>query len=84
MADDLNDTPSVSPSKTNQCQETIMLCAKTVLTHLVTHLDHFPMAIGAARLSSLVAEQDDVPNLTSDDLSSTIFSAPNIQVRITQ
>lgn len=38
------------------------------------------MAIGAARLSSLVVEHDDVPNLTSDELSATIFSAPNIQL----
>lgn len=38
------------------------------------------MAIGAARLCSLVVEHDDVPNLTSDELSSTIFTAPNIQL----
>lgn len=38
------------------------------------------MACGAARLSSLVVEHDDVPNLTSDELSANIFSAPNIQL----
>lgn len=76
----MDNTPSMSPSKTNHCQQAIKLCAKTVLSHLVTHLAHFPMAIGAARLSSLVAEHDDVPNICSDDLSPSIFSAPNIQV----
>lgn len=71
-----------SPSKSKHCQEAIILCAKTVLSHLVTHLGHFPMAIGAARLSSLVVEHDDVPNLTSDELSATIFTVPNIQVNL--
>lgn len=80
ISDDLEKSPSLSPSKNNQCQEAITLCAKNVLAHLVTHLGHFPMAIGAARLSSLVVEHDDVPNLSSDDLSTSIFSAPNIQV----
>ncbi|KAG5874291.1 hypothetical protein JTB14_005721 [Gonioctena quinquepunctata] len=82
LSDDFDKAASVSSSKTNQCQQAIVLCAKTVLAHLVTHLGHFPMAIGAARLSSLVVEHDDVPNLTSDELSSSIFSAPNIQLYI--
>lgn len=73
-------SPTSSPSKSQHCQQAIALCAKTVLAHLVTHLGHFPMAIGAARLSSLVVEHDDVPNLTSDELSANIFTAPNIQV----
>ncbi|KAJ8941366.1 hypothetical protein NQ314_010429 [Rhamnusium bicolor] len=82
LSDDLEKSPLLSPSKSNECQQAIILCAKTVLAHLVTHLGHFPMAIGAARLSSLVVEHDDVPNLTSDDLSASIFSAPNIQLFI--
>lgn len=48
--------------------------------HLVNHLGHFPMGIGAARLSSLVVELDDVPGIESDELSSAIFQAPNIQL----
>lgn len=48
--------------------------------HLVNHLGHFPMGIGAARLSSLVVELDDVPGIESDELSSAIFHAPNIQL----
>lgn len=73
-------SPTSSPSKNQHCQQAIALCAKTVLAHLVTHLGHFPMAIGAARLSSLVVEHDDVPNLISDELSASIFTAPNIQL----
>lgn len=84
LSDDLNKvvSPVSSPSKNQVCQTTINLCAKSVLAHLVTHLGHFPMAIGAARLSSMVVEHDDVPNLSSDELSHNIFSAPNIQVSL--
>ncbi|XP_037955587.1 probable Rho GTPase-activating protein CG5521 isoform X2 [Teleopsis dalmanni] len=42
------------------CISAIKLCAKAVTMHLVTHLGHFPMGIGASRLSSMVEEQDDV------------------------
>lgn len=48
--------------------------------HLLNHIGHFPMAIGAARLSSMVVEHDDVPGLSPDELSVQVFSAPNIQV----
>ncbi|CAG9861658.1 unnamed protein product [Phyllotreta striolata] len=83
LFDDLELSANMSSSsKSNQCQEAIKLCARTILTHLVTYLGHFPMAIGATRLSSLVSEHDDVPHLTSDDLSSSIFSASNIQLFI--
>ncbi|CAG9813221.1 unnamed protein product [Phaedon cochleariae] len=82
ISDDFDQSAPFSPSKNNHCQAAILLCAKTVLAHLVTHLGHFPMAIGAARLSSLVVEHDDVPDLPADDLSSSIFSAPNIQLFI--
>lgn len=84
-SDDLPNSPKtdLSPHKTaSKGQKAIALCAETVLAHLVNHLGHFPMAIGAARLSSLVSEHDDVPNLPSDDLSNVIFSVPNIQLFI--
>lgn len=51
-----------------------------MILHLLNHLGHFPLAIGAARLCSLVVEQDDVPGLAADTLSAEVFSAPNIQV----
>lgn len=78
---DKSTSPNVSPSKNQQQhQHALLLCVKTVLAHLVTHLGHFPMAIGAPRLSSLVVEHDDVPNFSSDELSANIFTAPNILV----
>ncbi|XP_058130699.1 probable Rho GTPase-activating protein CG5521 isoform X3 [Anopheles coustani] len=50
---------STMESITN-CQSAIRLCAKTVAMHLITNIGHFPMGIGATRLSSLVDEQDDL------------------------
>ncbi|KAL1487986.1 hypothetical protein ABEB36_015366 [Hypothenemus hampei] len=75
-------SPSKNQPKAVQFHRAVILCAESVLAHLVNHLGHFPMTIGAARLSSLVAEHDDVPNLSSDDLSNVIFSAPNVQLFI--
>ncbi|XP_017775856.1 PREDICTED: ral GTPase-activating protein subunit alpha-1 isoform X1 [Nicrophorus vespilloides] len=74
------DSGRVQHSSPSQCRDAVVLCARTVLAHLVTHLGHFPMAIGAARLSSLVVEHDDVPHLNSDELSMDIFNSPNIQL----
>lgn len=50
------------------------------MMHLVNHLGHFPMGIGASRLSSLVVELDDIPGVEGDELSSAMFHAPNIQL----
>ncbi|XP_053946635.1 probable Rho GTPase-activating protein CG5521 isoform X2 [Anastrepha ludens] len=47
------------------CISAIKMCAKAIAMHLVTHLGHFPMGIGASRLSSMVEEQDDVTTNTS-------------------
>lgn len=60
--------------------QTIQLSAKMVMMHLINHLGHFPMGIGAARLSSIVVELDDVLGIDGDELSSAIFHAPNIQL----
>ncbi|GFS68356.1 hypothetical protein NPIL_633392 [Nephila pilipes] len=57
----------------------IRLAAKSLMYHLINHLGHFPMGIGASRLTSLVNEHDDVPNLTGDELSAEVFHAPNVQ-----
>lgn len=81
ILDNLQKSPVSSPSKNVHCQQAIVLCAKTVLAHLVTHLGHFPMAIGAARLSSLVVEHDDVPGFSAEELSPDVFKAPNVQVK---
>ncbi|XP_062564047.1 probable Rho GTPase-activating protein CG5521 isoform X2 [Armigeres subalbatus] len=78
------------------CQSAIRLCAKTVAMHLITNLGHFPMGIGATRLSSLVDEQDDLAggstttllrensvmsNRESMDLgASQVLASPNLQL----
>ncbi|KAK3931767.1 Ral GTPase-activating protein subunit alpha-2 [Frankliniella fusca] len=64
------------------CGMTVKLAAKMVLMHMLNHVGHFPMAIGAARLSSMVVEHDDVPGLSPDELNVQIFSAPNIQLLV--
>ncbi|XP_072745344.1 probable Rho GTPase-activating protein CG5521 isoform X7 [Anoplolepis gracilipes] len=77
--DNLVNVPSSkSPHKGNI--QSVQLAAKMVMMHLINHLGHFPMGIGAARLSSLVVELDDVPGIDGDELSSAIFQAPNIQL----
>nr|XP_012235834.1 PREDICTED: probable Rho GTPase-activating protein CG5521 isoform X9 [Linepithema humile] len=79
MLDNLVDEPSSkSPHKGNI--QSVQLAAKMVMMHLINHLGHFPMGIGAARLSSLVVELDDVPGIDGDELSSAVFQAPNIQL----
>lgn len=51
-----------------------------MMNHLVNHLCHFPMGVGASRLSSSVSEYHDVVEVNIDDLKSDIFTAPNVQV----
>ena len=50
------------------------------MNHLVNYLCHFPMGIGATRLSTAVAENSDQVEYGLDDLRSDIFAAPNVQV----
>ena len=37
------------------------------------------MGIGASRLSSMVSENDDLPNFPGDDLCQEIFQSPSVQ-----
>lgn len=58
--------PSYQTTETTQaCRAAIRLCAKTVAMHLVTNVGHFPMGIGATRLSSTVDEHDDAAASTA-------------------
>ena len=50
------------------------------MNHLVNYLCHFPMGIGATRLSTAVSENSDQVEYGLDDLKSDIFAAPNVQV----
>ncbi|CAH1392617.1 unnamed protein product [Nezara viridula] len=54
-----------------------------VTMHLINNLGHFPLISGGANLGSIVVEQDDVLGLEADQLSSQLFTAPNIQVFVT-
>ncbi len=68
-----------SPS---QDLDTVKLAAQTIILHLLTQLGHFPMSNGSSKCGSLVSENDDLPGLNSelDELSTYIFSLPNVQV----
>ncbi|KAG5670487.1 hypothetical protein PVAND_000749 [Polypedilum vanderplanki] len=75
-----------------QCKASIQLCAKTVAMHLVTNISHFPLGIGATRLSSMVDEHDDIniPMQNSrgdiqressiDMYASHVLTSPNLQL----
>lgn len=74
-----------------QCKNSIQLCAKTVAMHLVTNISHFPLGIGATRLSSLVDEHDDISSTLSiqrdmqressiEMYASQVITAPNLQI----
>lgn len=62
------------------CTSTIKLAARSITSHIMNHLWHFPLGVGAQRLSSLVVEGDDVPGLSGDELSSEVFLSPHIQL----
>lgn len=75
---------------TQNCIAAIRLCAKTVAMHLVTNIGHFPMGIGASRLSSIVDENDDMVGSQQQDSStgresmelgaSHVLNASNLQM----
>ncbi|XP_025103645.1 ral GTPase-activating protein subunit alpha-1-like isoform X4 [Pomacea canaliculata] len=60
----------------------VKLAARSLMTHLVNHLSHFPMGLGAARLHSTIQEHHDLPDMIEDDLKPDIFGAPNVQLFI--
>ncbi|KAB7502536.1 Ral GTPase-activating protein subunit alpha-1 [Armadillidium nasatum] len=47
--------------------------------HIVNHLWQFPLGVGPHRLSSLVAENDDLPETSCEEISSEIFLSPHVQ-----
>lgn len=89
----MSNDQTTSSEMVEKCQTAIKLCAKTITMHLVTNLAHFPIGIGASRLSSLVDEQDDLVTLglqrknselgnrdSMDIATNTVISASNIQL----
>ncbi|XP_049597102.1 ral GTPase-activating protein subunit alpha-1 isoform X6 [Syngnathus scovelli] len=57
----------------------VSIAARTVITHLVNHLGHYPMSGGPATLSSQVCENQDNPYCESADLGPELFHSPNLQ-----
>ncbi|KAM9708276.1 ral GTPase-activating protein subunit alpha-1 isoform 6-T8 [Menidia menidia] len=60
-------------------QGLVSIAARTVITHLVNHLGHYPMSGGPATLSSQVCENQDNPFCDSPDLGPELFHSPNLQ-----
>ncbi|XP_076983048.1 ral GTPase-activating protein subunit alpha-1 isoform X3 [Tamandua tetradactyla] len=69
----------VTEVKTQMPQGLISVAARTVITHLVNHLDHYPMSGGPAMLTSQVCENHDNQYSESPELSPELFESPNIQ-----
>lgn len=60
-------------------QGLISVAARTVITHLVNRLGHYPMSGGPAMLTSQVWENNDNPYSDCPELSPELFENPNIQ-----
>ncbi|XP_038263419.1 ral GTPase-activating protein subunit alpha-1 isoform X5 [Dermochelys coriacea] len=69
----------VTEVKTHMQQGLISVAARTVITHLVNHLGHYPMSGGPAMLTSQVCENNDNPYSESPELSPELFESPNLQ-----
>ncbi|XP_075387193.1 ral GTPase-activating protein subunit alpha-1 isoform X2 [Tenrec ecaudatus] len=69
----------VTEVKTQMQQGLISVAARTVITHLVNHLGHYPMSGGPAMLTSQVCENHDNHYSESPELSPELFESPNIQ-----
>ncbi|KAM6335931.1 ral GTPase-activating protein subunit alpha-1 isoform 4-T4 [Podargus strigoides] len=69
----------VTEVKTHMQQGLISVAARTVVTHLVNHLGHYPMSGGPAMLTSQVCENNDNPYSESSELSPELFENPNLQ-----
>ncbi|XP_036061843.1 ral GTPase-activating protein subunit alpha-1 isoform X6 [Onychomys torridus] len=69
----------VTEVKTQMQQGLISIAARTVITHLVNHLGHYPMSGGPAMLTSQICENHDNHYSESSELSPELFESPNIQ-----
>ncbi|XP_053553719.1 ral GTPase-activating protein subunit alpha-1 isoform X6 [Bombina bombina] len=69
----------VTEVKTPKQQGLIPVAARTVIVHLVNHLDHYPINGDPAMLTSQICENHDNPYSESTDLSPQLFHSPNLQ-----
>ncbi|XP_055494962.1 ral GTPase-activating protein subunit alpha-2 isoform X3 [Leucoraja erinacea] len=77
---DIGSLLTVTENKKRRSLELIPLTARMVMTHLINHLDHYPLRGGPAILHSLISENHDNPYVESSDLSSEVFKSPNLQL----
>lgn len=92
IKEDSNSEPNYQTQETiQQCITSIQICSKTIIMHLVTNISHFPLGIGATRLSSMVDEQDDLSlgtlqrenssgNRDGEICANQVLNAPNLQL----
>uniref|UniRef100_A0A8C5QVX0 Ral GTPase activating protein catalytic subunit alpha 1 n=1 Tax=Leptobrachium leishanense TaxID=445787 RepID=A0A8C5QVX0_9ANUR len=69
----------VTEVKPPKQQGLIPVAARTVITHLVNHLGHYPMSGDPAMLTTQICENHDNPHSESSDLSPQLFHSPNLQ-----
>ncbi|XP_058847685.1 ral GTPase-activating protein subunit alpha-1 isoform X6 [Acipenser ruthenus] len=69
----------VTEAKSCMQQGLISIAARTVITHLVNHLEHYPMSGGPAMLTSQICENQDNPYSECPELSPELFESPNLQ-----
>nr|DBA14266.1 TPA: hypothetical protein GDO54_005260 [Pyxicephalus adspersus] len=69
----------VTEVKIPKQQGLIPVAARTVITHLVNHLGHYPMSGDPSMLTSQICENHDNPYSDSSDLSPQLFHSPNLQ-----
>ncbi|KAM9294425.1 ral GTPase-activating protein subunit alpha-1 [Gastrophryne carolinensis] len=69
----------VTEVKKPKQQGMIPVAARTVLTHLVNHIGHYPINGDPAMLNSQICEHHDNPYSDSSDLSLQLFFIPNLQ-----
>ncbi|KAG8449519.1 hypothetical protein GDO86_016240 [Hymenochirus boettgeri] len=69
----------VTEVKIPKQQGLIPEAARTVITHLVNHLGHYPMSGDPAMLTSQICENHDNPYSETSDLSPQLFHSPNLQ-----
>ncbi|XP_067900497.1 ral GTPase-activating protein subunit alpha-2 isoform X3 [Heterodontus francisci] len=80
VSKDFSSLLTVTESKKKRSLELIPLTARMVMTHLINHLDHYPLSGGPAILHSLISENHDNPYVESSDLTAEVFKSPNLQL----
>ncbi|XP_060789784.1 ral GTPase-activating protein subunit alpha-1 isoform X3 [Neoarius graeffei] len=70
----------VTEVRSRMQQGLISIAARTLVSHLLNHLSHFPLGAGGpAALTSQVCENQDNPYCQSADLAPELFHTPNLQ-----